>query len=180
MSSNLFSFLVIMSRKLIDEGYKVHVGFLYVLLGEEEYDINDDDDDLYFSFEQSYKQLCTRVFHYMDHFPHPLFREKLVIYRCMWYWGYFTLFNLTRVLNIDDLPHLRGLREDDSNLEDFTRSLRYLISITPPRTRHSDDPFLCTRNWTNYQAQLPVLGDIFRRQCNIEQSVARLRLCVIL
>ena len=170
---------LIMSRNLIDENYKVHVGFLHVLLGGEEwYEINEDD-DLYASFEHSYKQLCTRLSHYMDHFPHPMFREKCVIYRCMWYWGYFTLCNLTRVLNTDDLPRLRGLRED-SNLEVFTRSLRYLISITPPPPRYSDDPVLCTRNWTNYQIQLPMLADVYRRQCNIEQSVARLRLCVIL
>ena len=168
-----------MSRNLIDEGSNVHVGFLHVLLGGESwYDITEDE-DLYASFEHSYKQLCTRIYHYMDHLPHHLFRDKSAIHRCLWYWGYFTLYNLTRVLNTDDLPHLKGLREE-SNLEDFIRSLQYLISITPPPPRYLDDPVLCTRNWTNYQIQLPMLADIYRRQCQIDRSVARLRLCIIL
>ena len=167
-----------MPHDLIDEGYKVHFGFLHVLLGGESwYDITEDE-DLYASFEHSYKQLCIRISDYMDQLPH-LFGDKSAIHRCLWYWGYFTLYNLTRVLNTDDLPHLKGLREE-SNLEEFIRSLQYLISITPPPPSYLDDPVLCTRNWTQYQIQLPMLAHVYRRQCQINRSVARFCLCIIL
>ena len=152
-----------MSRNLIDEGYKVHVGFLHVLLGGESwYDITEDE-DVYASFEHSYKQLCTRISHYMDQLPF----EDSAIHRCVWYWGFFTLRNLTRVLNTDDLPHLTGLREE-SNLEDFIRSLQYLISITPPPPRYYD-PVLCTRLLSNTIAN--GRSDVYGRHYQIKYIV---------
>ena len=167
-----------MSRDLIDEVAGVHVGFLHVLLGGELwYDINEDE-DLYASFENSYRQMCFRTSEYMRQLPHLVW-DKSEIHRCLWYWGYFTLPNLSRVLNTDDLFDLEGLREG-SNIPGFICSLNYLISITPPPPRYSPNPFLCGPKWTYFQMQLPMLSQVYRQQRRIEIFVRRFAFCTIL
>ena len=105
---------------------------------------------------------------------------KNAIARCLWYWAYFNLEHLSCVLNIRDLPHLEGLSREDAPVSDFRRSLEYLISITPPPPRYSPDPFLCTNEWTLFQAHLPMIGHIFQHQRRVEQFVGQFHLCIIL
>ena len=145
-----------MSDDLIDEVSGCHVGFLHVLLGEELWD----NEDMYWLFEGSYRQLCFRTSEYMWQLSHLVWEES-EIQRCLWYWAHIRLFNLSRVLNTGDLSHLEGLREE-SNVSDFRRSLDYLISITPPPPRYLPDPFLCSDNWSIFQTHLPMLRQVYR------------------
>ena len=150
-----------MSGNLIDECYKIHVGFVHVLLGGKSWYNIDEDQDVYSSFEHAYEQLCVRISRYMD----QLSFDNSEINRCVWYWAFVSLRDLTRVLNTDDLPRLTGLREE-SNLEDFIESLKYLISITPLSSNLDD-----LSNWTYFQRKIPMLEKVYRRQCQLKRDM---------
>ena len=159
-----------MSR-IVGDG--VHLGFLHVLLVD--HDINDDE-DVYGTFEHIYRDLCFRTSEYMRQYPASFNKNKT--HRCLWYWGYFTVSNLSRVLNTDDLPHLEGCREG-SDFVDFISSFNYLISITPLAPQYSLDPFFSVCYWTWFQRSIPLLKPVFQEHCQIDWFVERFAFCTL-
>ena len=90
-----------MTGPFFGQFYEVHVGFVCLMHGK----INKWHNWVaHWDHEPIYKEICGRI---MDRLPSSVWDREEVL-RSIWYWEFLYTRHLSRMLIMEDLPHLKG------------------------------------------------------------------------